>query len=69
MNHEKGGPPIEDALRDDTLYAVLDKDSWMIDVIRAIRGEPLTHLNYNSKRNTRIFYFKYKKTVFKFICR
>ena len=37
MNYAKGGPPIEDALRDDTLFAVLDKDSWMIDVIRAIK--------------------------------
>ncbi|WVZ84538.1 hypothetical protein U9M48_031564 [Paspalum notatum var. saurae] len=50
MNHAEGGLPKEDALRDDTLYAILDKDSWMIDVIRAIRKEPLTHLNYNSKR-------------------
>ncbi|WVZ60771.1 hypothetical protein U9M48_010752 [Paspalum notatum var. saurae] len=50
MSHSKGGPPIEDALRDDTLHAVIDKDSWMLDVIRAIRGEPMTHLNYNSKR-------------------
>src|SRR6185312_15777580 len=49
MNHARDGPPIEDALRDDTLHAVLDKDSWMIDVIRAIRREPLTHLDYNSK--------------------
>ncbi|WVZ70778.1 hypothetical protein U9M48_019418, partial [Paspalum notatum var. saurae] len=31
MSHSKGGPPIEDALRDDTLYAVIDKDSWMLD--------------------------------------
>ncbi|WVZ98198.1 hypothetical protein U9M48_043667, partial [Paspalum notatum var. saurae] len=30
MSHSKGGPPIEDALRDDTLYAVIDKDSWML---------------------------------------
>ncbi|WVZ80222.1 hypothetical protein U9M48_027715 [Paspalum notatum var. saurae] len=50
MDHGKDGSPIEDALRDDTLYAVLDKDSWMRDVIRAIRGEPLPHLNYSSKR-------------------
>ncbi|WVZ63711.1 hypothetical protein U9M48_013320 [Paspalum notatum var. saurae] len=50
MNRDKGGPTIEDALRDDILYAVLDKDSWMIEVIRAIKKEPLTHLNYNSKR-------------------
>ena len=50
MNHEKEGLPIEDAMRDDTPYAVLDKDTWMIDVIRAIRGEPMSHLNYNSRR-------------------
>ncbi|WVZ70996.1 hypothetical protein U9M48_019623 [Paspalum notatum var. saurae] len=31
MSHSKGGPLIEDALRDDTLYAVIDKDSWMLD--------------------------------------
>ena len=38
MNHGEDGPPIEDALRDDTLYAVLGKDIWMRDVIRAIKG-------------------------------
>ena len=53
INHGRDGLPIEDALRDDTLYAVLDEDSWMRDVIRAIRGEPLPHLNYRPKlRNT-----------------
>jgi len=50
MKHDKEGLPIEDAMRDDTLYAVLDKDTWMRDVIRAIRGEPMPHLNYNSRR-------------------
>jgi hypothetical protein len=29
--------PIEDKMRDDHLYRVLDKDTWMIDIIRAIR--------------------------------
>jgi hypothetical protein len=29
--------PIEDKTRDDHLYRVLDKDTWMIDIIRAIR--------------------------------
>jgi hypothetical protein len=29
--------PIEDKMRDDHLYRVLDKDNWMIDIIRAIR--------------------------------
>ena len=50
MKHDKEGLPIEDAMRDDTLYAVLDKDTWMRDVIRAIRGERMPHLNYNSRR-------------------
>ena len=50
MNHGKDGPPIEDALRDDTLYGILDKDTWMRDVIRALRGEQMPHLDYNSRR-------------------
>jgi hypothetical protein len=25
--------PVEDKMRDDHLYRVLDKDSWMIDII------------------------------------
>jgi hypothetical protein len=29
--------PIEDKMRDDHLYRVLDNDTWMIDIIRAIR--------------------------------
>jgi hypothetical protein len=29
--------PIEDKMRDDQLYQILDKDTWMIDIIRAIR--------------------------------
>jgi hypothetical protein len=32
--------PIEDKMRDDHLYRVLDKDTWMIDIIRAIRKMP-----------------------------
>jgi hypothetical protein len=31
---------IEDKMRDDHLYRVLDKDTWMIDIIRAIRKMP-----------------------------
>jgi hypothetical protein len=42
--------PIEDKLRDDHLYQVLDKDTWMIDIIRAIRQMPLDHLDRNSQR-------------------
>jgi hypothetical protein len=41
--------PIEDKMRDDHLYRVLDKDTWMIDIIRAIRKMPLHHLDKNSQ--------------------
>jgi hypothetical protein len=40
--------PIEDKMRDDHLYRVLDKDTWMVDIIRAIRKMPLDHLHRNS---------------------
>jgi hypothetical protein len=44
--------PIEDKMRDDNLYRVLDKDTWMIDIIRAIRKMPLHHLDKkHSKEN------------------
>jgi hypothetical protein len=43
--------PIEDKMRDDHLYRVLDKDTWMIDIIRAIRKMPLDHLDKNSQRS------------------
>jgi hypothetical protein len=42
--------PIEDKMRDGHLYQVLDKDTWMIDIIRAIRRMPLDHLDKNSQR-------------------
>jgi hypothetical protein len=42
--------PIEDKMRNDHLYRVLDKDTWMIDIIRAIRKMPLDHLDRNSQR-------------------
>jgi hypothetical protein len=41
---------IEDEMRDDHLYRVLDKDTWMIDIIRAIRKMPLDHLDKNSQK-------------------
>jgi hypothetical protein len=34
---------IKDKMRDDHLYLILDKDTWMIDIIRAIRKMPLDH--------------------------
>jgi hypothetical protein len=42
--------PIEDKMRDDHLYRVLDKDTWMIDIIRAIWKMPLDHLDKNSQK-------------------
>jgi hypothetical protein len=42
--------PIEDKMRDDHLYRVLDKDTWMIDITRAIRKMPLDHLDKNSQK-------------------
>jgi hypothetical protein len=43
MNREDDKEPVEDKMRDDHLYRVLDKDTWMIDIIRAIRKMPLDH--------------------------
>jgi hypothetical protein len=42
--------PIEDKTRDDHLYRVLNKDTWMIDITRAIRKMPLDHLDENAQR-------------------
>jgi hypothetical protein len=42
--------PIEDKMKDDHLYRVLDKDTCMIDIIRAIRKMPLDHLDKNSQK-------------------
>jgi hypothetical protein len=41
---------IEDKMRGDHLYRGLDKDTWMIDIIRAIRKMPLDHLDKNSQK-------------------
>ena len=46
MNHgDDGKEPIEDQMRDDHLYRILDKDSWMNEIIRAIKGMPLDYLD------------------------
>jgi hypothetical protein len=51
MNHgQDDKEPIEYKMRDDHLYQVLDKDTWMIDIIRAIQKMPLDHLDRNSQR-------------------
>jgi hypothetical protein len=42
--------PLEDKMRDDHLYRVLDKDTWMIDIIRAILKMPLDHIDKNTQR-------------------
>jgi hypothetical protein len=42
--------PIEDKMRDDHLYRMLDKQTWMIDMIREIQKMPLDHLDRNSQR-------------------
>jgi hypothetical protein len=36
MNREDDKELIEDKMKDDHLYRVLDKDTWMINIIRAI---------------------------------
>jgi hypothetical protein len=50
MNREDDKEPIEDKMRDDHLYRILDKDTWMINIIRAIRKMPLDHLDKNVQR-------------------
>jgi hypothetical protein len=50
MNHgQDDKEPIEDKMRDDHLYRVLDEDTWTIDIIRAIWKMPLDHLNKTLK--------------------
>jgi hypothetical protein len=41
--------PIEDKMRDDHLYRVLDKDTWIIDIIRAILLAEMHHTSSNLK--------------------
>jgi hypothetical protein len=50
MNHEDDKEPIEDKMRDDHPYRILDKDTWMINIIRAIRKMPLDHLDKNAQK-------------------
>jgi predicted transcriptional regulator len=49
MNREGDKELIKDKMRDDHLYRVLEKDTWMINIIRAIRKMPLDHLDKNEK--------------------
>jgi hypothetical protein len=48
MNREDDKVPIEDKMTDDHLYRALDKDTLMINIIRAIRKMPLDHLDKNA---------------------
>jgi hypothetical protein len=51
MNHgQDDKEPIEDKMRDENLYRILDKDTWMIDIIQAIRRMSLGHLDKNTQR-------------------
>jgi hypothetical protein len=51
MHHgDDGMELIEDRMRDDHLYRILDKGGWMHDIIRCLRKMPLDHLDKNAKR-------------------
>ena len=51
MHHgDDGMELIEDRMRDDHLYRVLDRRGWMNDIIRCLRKMPLDHLDKNAKR-------------------
>jgi hypothetical protein len=51
MHHgDDGMKLIEDRMRGDHLYRVLDRGGWMHDIIRCIRKMPLDHLDKNAKR-------------------
>jgi hypothetical protein len=51
MHHgDDGMELIEDRMRDDHLYQILDRGGWMHDIIRCLRKMPLDHLDKNAKR-------------------
>jgi hypothetical protein len=50
MNREQDDKePIDDKMRDEHLYRIVDMDTWMIDIIRAIREMALDHLDKNAQ--------------------
>jgi hypothetical protein len=59
MNREDDKEPIEDKMRDDHLYRILYKDTWMINIIRAIRKMSLDHLDKNAQRRVMVESQKY----------
>jgi hypothetical protein len=51
MNHgQDDKEPTEDKMRDDHHYRILEKDTWIIDIIRTIQKMPLDHLDKNTQR-------------------
>jgi hypothetical protein len=51
MHHgDDGMKLIEDRMRDDHLYRILDRGGWMHDIIRWLRKMPLDHLYKNAIR-------------------
>jgi hypothetical protein len=59
MNREDDKEPIEDKMRDDHLYHVLGKYTWMINIIRALQKMPLDHLDKNAQRRVIVESQKY----------
>ena len=37
-------------MTDDHIYRVMDRDKWINDIVRAIKGMSLDHLDKNTKR-------------------
>jgi hypothetical protein len=58
-NGQDDKEPIEDKMRDDHLHLIIDKDTWMIDIIREIQRMPLHHLDKNTQRRTIFESWKY----------
>jgi hypothetical protein len=51
MQHEDDGMElIEDRMRDDHLYRILDRGGWMHHIIRCLQKMPLDHFDKYAKR-------------------
>jgi hypothetical protein len=51
INHgQDDKEPIGDKMKDDHLYWIINKDTWMINIIRTIWKMPLDHLDKNAQR-------------------
>jgi hypothetical protein len=52
MHHgDDGMELIEDRMRYDNLYRILDRGGWMHDIISCLQKKPLNHLDKNAKRS------------------